>query len=105
MNIFDLEKLEKQKELLDSMHTVEPTTEFIIAEMEKCKDPVYVFEHYWAVNGKAPTPTQVKDFAEYMKFISHSRFHYMRKYVTNLEVDLDAIIHGQIVSKGRRSRK
>ena len=50
-------------------HTVEPTDEFIIAEYERCKDPVYFYNHYWMVidkdgNAVSPKPITYEEYEE-----------------------------------------
>src|SRR3954470_7065376 len=107
MNTFNLEKLEEQKALIESMHTVEPTMEFWEAEMARCKDTSYYFEHYWTVNGKSPNKEDVKRMKEYkniLKYYGDNMIILKSRFVPPV-MNYEGEVYAQIVPKERRSRK
>jgi hypothetical protein len=101
MNAFDLDKLQEQK----SVHTVEPTMEFWQAEMERCKDTSYYFEHYWLINGKSPDKEAINRLKEHnnmLKYYGDNIILLKSRFVPPL-MDYEGTIYPTISPK-RRNR-
>lgn len=76
--VFNREKLE----MLMQRHTAEPTDEFVLAELERCKDPLYFYNNYWSVNGKAVKPMSVEEWKEREDYINSQRYLIKPRYPT-----------------------
>lgn len=70
--VFDREKLETLIE--QRKYDVQPTEQFVVDEMERCKDPRYFFNNYWTVNGKQPDPKSVEEWEEYEDWQNKLRY-------------------------------
>jgi len=87
----------------ETIHTAEPTKEFWLAEMERCKDPWYYYTHYWTVNGKA-AQQYTKEQWDSMQNYSYSR-NFKRRYTWDMMMVDNAIEYLSERGKPRRRRK
>lgn len=75
-DVFDRDKLEQ----LMQRHTAEPTDQFILEELERCKDPRYFYNNYWSVDGRAPKPLSEVEWKQREDYMNEQRYFLKPRY-------------------------
>lgn len=70
------------REEFESLSEEEQKTEF-----ERCKDPVYIYNNYWLVNGKKPKPITKEEYDELIKSSTERRYK-RRSYHQPIKINI-----------------
>lgn len=75
-SVFDRDKLER----LMQRHTAEPTDQFVLEELERCKDPRYFYNNYWSVDGRAVKPLSEVEWKQREDYMNEQRYLLKPRY-------------------------